>query len=163
VQLVRSLRESPRGSWLRETWAGMRAVAAQPKPGFRDFPVLISDGEVFDVGSDLPHPGAPLRWLPLLGGAGDPTEDFVDAVAEAHLQAALRALAGGAVRWDKSRLAMLAGGGVASFPCPRDGVVSQPGRLSCIRCGSFLLALDPMELDQIHPLRWKFPLMADGG
>ena len=256
VQSVRSLKGSQRGSWLRETWGGIRALAAQPKPGFRDFPVVISDGEVFDAGADLQALGAPLRWLPLRGGAGDPTEDFVHAVtetaatpeelkkalacppasarlhvrssgvsravafdqngalglewapgeldgvptqrlmllggklesvyvaysagpaawrddafepvpvkwpAEAHLQAALRALTGVSVRWDKSRLAMLADGRATSFECPWDGMVSQPGHLACIRCGSFLLALEPMELDGIHPLRWKFPLMADGG
>jgi len=261
VQVLRTLKESPRGSWLRETWNAMRVLLAQPKVGFRDFPVVISDGEVFDAASDLPPLGAPLRWIPLPLPTLPPPqraerrEDFVRVVTETmatrtelkkalacppasarlhlrssgasravafdengtllsdfgtgeldglpvprvmligghlesayvsysagpvtwrddafervqvkwpievYLQSALRALTGGALRWDKSRLAALAAGAKPSFSCPRDAVPSRPGQLSCIQCGSFLLAQDPVELDQIHPLRWKFPLMNDG-
>jgi hypothetical protein len=84
AQLICSLRESPRGTWLRETWSGMRTVSARPKPGFSDFLMVISDGEVFDAGSSDPQPpGSPLRWLRLRGGAGEPTNDFKEMVAEA--------------------------------------------------------------------------------
>jgi hypothetical protein len=75
TQDVVSLSESRNGSWMLETWSEMRSVSANPKPGFVDFLIFLSDGELYDAGA-VEARSAQLRWYRIRGGGGIPAQDF---------------------------------------------------------------------------------------